>query len=325
MPILTRRAIIAAKIETTAGTAIDSVVPGDINLLVMDPKFDPKIPLFERNGVNGVFSRFASIPGARMATLSFKVELRGSGAAGTPPAIGKLLKACGMKETINAGTSVIYNLTSLQTDFSWLTIDLYRDGVRKRLRGAQGSYKYVGKVGEPGMIEFTFTGVFDGASDQTFPASTAFESTLPPTLLSSTFSIVSYAARVSSINIDIGNKVIMRQDINSTDGFTFALITDRHPKGSFDPEDTTVGSSQSSTDWYGRFKSGALGDLTFKHNGGAGNTIAIGSSPLTSPPATVQYASISEGNRDDIATLGIDFNFVRSASTGNDEFEIKFT
>jgi hypothetical protein len=49
------------------------------------------------------------------ATWSFNVDASGSGAAGTAPSFGPLLKACGFDETTAAGTSVTYTLSNAKS------------------------------------------------------------------------------------------------------------------------------------------------------------------------------------------------------------------
>ncbi len=309
--MLTRRAVVAAKIETVEGTA-ETLTASDANFLVVDPKFEIGISLFKRDNVDASLSPYSSVPGAQMATLSFKVELRGSGAAGTAPALGKLLKGCGYGETIVASTSATYD--PISTSIPSLTMALYRDGMKKQLRGARGTVKYDGKVGEPGYLEFSFQGVYDGVTDVALLTGTGIETTLPPALLSAAFTIASFAAKLSSISVDMANKLAMRQDVNKAEGYFSCLITGKEPKGSFDPEAELVATH----DWYGRFKAGTLGALSFKHDGGAGNICTI-----TAPK--LQYSNLSEGDRDGIATLGVDFLLTRSAASGNDEVKFAFT
>lgn len=311
MPILSNRAVVAAKIEAVEGTA-ESLAGTDANFVVMEPKFEADISLFERQNLDVSLSAFASITGTRQASLSFKVELRGSGTAGTAPALGKLLKACGMGETIVAGTSVTY--APISTSIPSVTIALYRDGVKKQIRGARGSVKYSGKDGEPGMLEFTFQGVYDGVSDVSLLTGSGIETTLPPALLSAVFSVQGFAAKIASLSWDLNNTLVMRQDINSASGFLSCLLTKRAPKGTIDPEMELVATH----DFYGRWIANTTGSLTYKHAGAAGNIITV-----TAPAC--QYVKVSEGSRDGLETVGLDFALVRSASTGNDELSVAFT
>lgn len=311
MPIMSNRAVVGAKIESVEGTA-ETLGAGDANFLIMEPKFEAELPQFERKNLDLSLSPFASISGTRAGSLSFKVELRGSGAAGTAPALAKLLKACAFGETITPGTSVVY--APISEDIPSLTIALYRDGVKKQLRGARGTVKYSGKDGEPGMLEFMFRGVYDGVTDAPILNGTGIETTLPPALLAAEFEVQGFAAKIAAISWDMANVLAMRQDINQASGFISCMLTGRNPKGSMDPEMEVVATH----DWYGKWLNNTTGELTYKHNGGAGNTIT-----MTAPAC--QYIKVAEGSRDGVETLGLDFALVRSAEDGDDELTLSFT
>lgn len=311
--ILSNRAVVAAKAETTEGTAI-SLAGADANFQVMEPRFEADIPMFKREILDGSLSPFKMIAGTRLAKLSFKVENKGSGTAGTAPAIGKLLKACGFGETVVASTSVTYAPISTLASIDSLSMALYKDGLRKAIRGARGNVKYSAKNGEPGMFEFEFIGVYDAVTDVAMLTPSGVETTVPVPLLSALFSVASFSAFVSQISFDMANTIEPRPDINKAEGYISALLTKREPKGSFDPEDELVATH----DFYGRWLAGTTGALTWKHPGSAGNICTF-----TVP--VCQYTKIAENDRNGIATLGTDFLMARSASTGNDEVSIAYT
>src|SRR5690606_17914639 len=54
------------------------------------------------------FGAQAEANAAPYTTVTATVPLAGSGAAGTAPSFGLLLRACGMSETINEGAAVVY-------------------------------------------------------------------------------------------------------------------------------------------------------------------------------------------------------------------------
>ena len=311
--ILSNRAVVAAKAETTEGTVI-ALAGGDANFQVMEPKFEADISMFKREILDTSLSPFKMIPGTRLGKISFKVENKGSGAAGTAPALGKLLIACGFSETVVASTSVTYAPTSTLANITSMTIALYKDGLKKMLKGARGNVKYSAKNGEPGMFEFEFTGVYDSVADIALLTPSGVETTVPVPLLSALFSVQSFSAFVSQISFDMANTLEPRQDINQAAGYISALLTKREPKGSFDPEDELVATH----DWYGRWIAGTTGVLTWKHPGAAGN-ICTFSAPVC------QYTKISESDRNGIAALGADFLMARSAAGGNDELSIAYT
>ncbi len=311
--ILSNRQVIAAKVETTEGTAI-ALAGADANNLIMEPKWKAEVPMYKREFLNNSLSAQKMIATTRLGRLTFKCEVKGSGAAGTAPAFGKLLRACGFGETVNAGTSVIYAPISSLASIPTLTLGIYRDGLKKSLKGARGNVKYEAKSGEPGMLEFEFLGVYDAVADATILTPSGIESTIPQSLLSAAFSIASFAAFVSQITFDMANTLEPRGDINNASGYISTLLTKREPKGSFDPEDELVATH----DFYGRWLANTTGALTWKHGATAGNICTF-----TAP--AVQYTDITEADRNGIATLNTDFLMARSNAAGDDELSIAFT
>lgn len=118
-----RYAAIAVKIESTVGTdaIADSPVAGDFIAGEVEISFDQD--QFPNNELTASLDRAPSIPGRVGASVRIRMPLRGSGAAGTAPEWGKLLRACAMAETITgsavgaptactAGTSTSATLAS---------------------------------------------------------------------------------------------------------------------------------------------------------------------------------------------------------------------
>ena len=285
--ILSRRVVLAGKAETTEGTSV-ALAGADANNLIMEPKFDADIPMFRRKFLNNSLSPQGQIATTRGAAISFKVEVKGSGTAGTAPAFGKYLKSCGFGETVVAATSVTYSPISDLASIPSMTLAAFPDGLKKMIKGSRGNVKYSSKGGEPGMCEFEFIGVDVDVSDVAIPTPSGLETTIPVPLLSANFSIASFSAFISQIQFDMANVLERRGDVNQASGFISTLLTDREPKGSFDPEDELVATH----DWYGRWKNNSTGLLTWKHGSTAGNIVTF-----NVPKA--QYTKISEFLRHD--------------------------
>lgn len=312
--ILSNRQIVAAKVEVTEGTA-ETLAGADANVQILEPaKWEPNISMFERKLMDVSYSNFKQIPGTRLATISLKVENKGSGTAGMAPALGKLFRACGLAETVVAATSVTYAPVSALASIPTVTMAIYQDGIRKQLRGARGNVKYSAKNGEPGVFDFNFIGVYDAVTDQALLTPSGVETTVPVALLSALFSVASFSAFVSTVSFDMGNQLTPRPDINTSSGYISTLLTGRTPKGSFDPELETVATH----DWYGRWLAGTTGVLTWKHPGTAGNI-------CTFNVPVCQYIKINDGDRDGVALAPVEFLMARSAVGGNDEISIAYT
>lgn len=311
--ILSRRVVLAGKAETTEGTAV-ALAGADANNLIMDPKFNADIQMFRRKFLNNSLSPQGQIATTRGAAISFMLEVKGSGTPGTAPTSGKYLKACGFGETVSAGVSVTYAPISALASIPTMTMAIYRDGLSKLMKGARGNLKYSGKSDEIGLFEFEFIGVDVDVTDVAIPTPSGVESTVPFPLLSAAFSVAGFSAIISQLTFDMANVLERRGDINQPSGFISTLLTDREPKGSFDPEDELVATH----DFYGRWKGNTTGLVTWKHGNQAGNIVTF-----TVPKA--QYIKIAESDRNGIATLSTDFLMQRNTTAGDDEVSIVFT
>jgi len=98
MPILTQKAALLAKVETTSGTAISTSGATDA-ILVSEPMWSIEAEEIIRAFTRGDMSTHPSVYTARRATLSFKTELRGSGTAAIAPDWAVLLRGCGFSAT----------------------------------------------------------------------------------------------------------------------------------------------------------------------------------------------------------------------------------
>jgi hypothetical protein len=307
--MITARTQVVAKIEAVEGTAEN--LAGVDAFLAEKFSFKPKLEVHERNISSASLSQFSSVAGGRSATIEFDVEIKGSGTAGTAPALGKLLKACGFGETVVAVTSATYLPAS--ASISSLTVAGYVDGMCKKIWGARGNVSLKLESGKPGMLHFTFTGADFSVTDVALlSVGVAYESTQPPAFLNASFLVDSYAALLGDVSIDMQNKVSLRKDVNASSGHKSAVITARNPKITLDPELVLV----ATYDFFGKWRSANQGALTLALSGGAGNICTI-----TAPK--IQYTGISDAEKDGIRSVNIDGGLNRNA--GDDEISIAFT
>ncbi len=311
---LERRMLLAIKTEAVEGT-YNAPAGTDANLLVYDVRFEADIASFDRKPMIADLSGYSSIPGARKAKVTFKAELKGSGTAGTAPAIGKLLKCCGFGETVVAVTSVTYAPVSV--GFSSASIALYTvpesgNQIKATIRGARGTVKWSPKVGEPIMLEFEFEGVYNGVSDAAGLTASGLETTKPQPFLNTAFTLGGFSHKISTFSVDMGIKLALREDLAQAEGYFSALIVDREPKFSFDPEKELVATH----DYYGKVISATEAAMSSTIGATAGNIVTI-SAPKC------QYVQVREGSRNGIACYMIDGKLNRSS--GDDEISIALT
>jgi len=313
--MLSRRRIVVGKVEGAEGV-MEALVVGDAGILAIDPKFDADFKMHERTNQLNSLSPLAPIPGARSAKITFKAEVKGAGAAYSAlikPALSPFLRACGFAETVDltAGAEKVTYLPA-SSGVPTLTIFVYEDGMIKKARGCRGNVKFSGKMGEPVMAEFDFTGVYDSAVDGAMLSPT-FEATIPPLLLGNVLTLDAYAMIAESISFDMGNALQLRPSISAPDGYLSALLTARKPVGKLDPEMVTV----ATYDFFGKWKAGAAAALVL---GPIGPDDAYNKFTITAPK--VVYSKVGEGDR--AGNMTADLDFTLSRNTGDDEIKLEF-
>lgn len=310
---LARRMTLAGKVEAVEGTA-ETLAAADANALAYEVKFTPNQAVFARSPIAQDLAAYSAIPGSRSMRATFKMELKGSGAAGTAPAIGKYLRGCGMSETVSAGVSVTYQRALGTPSF---TLGLYSipasgNNLRLLLKGARGTWKMAPKIGDPTMLEFDFLGCDITAADIAGITPSGLETTKPPPFLSTAFSMQTFAHKISTFALDYGNKLELRSDMAQASGYFSCLIVDADATFSMDPEKELVVTH----DYYNLLKLGTEGAMSVAIGATAGNICTITS-------AKTQYTKVEPADRNGIGIFNVDGKCNRNA--GNDDLVLTFT
>ena len=100
MPLLSRKRVLLARIESTYGT--DPVPTGGSHaILVRNMEVTPQEnDLVARDLIRPFLGNSEQIPAGTRVKASFEIELAGSGTAGTAPPWASVLRACGFAETL---------------------------------------------------------------------------------------------------------------------------------------------------------------------------------------------------------------------------------
>lgn len=170
MPRYIRNSAILAKIESTVGS--DATPTGAANaILVKNMSINPlNAQNVSRDLMRGYMGGSEQLIGSSYIDCSFDVELAGSGAAGTAPAWGALLRGCGMAEVISAGLRVDY--TPISASFESLTIYYHDDGVLHKMLGTRGSVSLDMLSGNSSTMKFKFLGIDGGVIASANPSLT---------------------------------------------------------------------------------------------------------------------------------------------------------
>ncbi len=327
--MLTQLSQVGCKLEGTEGTDVfgAGTAPAGADIfLAFNPKFTPSVDMNKRNPVRSTLSPFYSVPGNRSAKMSFDVEIVGGMAAGSPIGssnaganigLASAFIACGIQQTLVVATSatyVPYSIVSAIAPLSNCSVSLAMmiDGKMYKLWGARGNAKITLENGKPGMINFEFTGADWSEEDESLVAAAiVYNTNVPPIFQDITLTVGAYAAVISKISIDLGNKVALRKDASASSGNLSAIITGREPTISFDPENVLVATK----DFMGIWKAGTVAALS----------ASWGSTPSAIALACdhVQYQSVSLAEREGLATF--DINALLTGVSGDDELSLVIT
>jgi len=310
--MLTSREVILCKEESTYNTDSAPTASADA-ILISNPSWaNEGLRMNERDVVKKTLGKKKSIYGGSLKTVTFDVEIKGSGTAGTAPDLGVLLEICGMTETVVASTSVTYAPESDPASMKSGTLWYYQDGLIHKLTGCRGNFSANLETGNVGMFSFTITGHSVAPIDGAIVTPTV-DATDPVSIKGTSFTIDSYAATINSLAFDMSNTVAMPADMNATDGYGEIFVAQRDINGTFDPEMELVATE----DFDGNFRSGAAMALTTGAIGAtAGNILTV-----TMP--AVSYRDISPGDRDGIRTYELAYG--AAESSGDDGVSIAFT
>jgi len=267
----------------------------------------------ERPIVNGDLSPLVSIYAGSLRSISFDVEVKGSGSAGTAPDIGPVLIACGMDETVSVSTSVIYTPEASGSHVS-VTVYYYSGGLRYVLTGCYGTANFTFIAGERIMMNVTLTGHSSAPTTQTLVSPSFSDTTAPEPVLGTTFTINSYAAVINEFSFSDGNVVSTPASVTASDGYADLRISERKVTGKIDPEDTVTATQ----DWEALFRARTAMAVVAGPIGSAGNIVQF-------DLAAASYNNQGQGDRDGIRTRVMDFEALPTSVGGLDEFTITFT
>lgn len=297
-----RRLAVLAKVEATYGT--DAAPTGAANAMQMtDVTVTPlQGERVSRDLMLPYFGDQGFVLAGTYARIEGSIEIAGAGAAGTVPGYGPLLRACGLSETITAGSKVEYRpVSALQESVS---IYANLDGVNHALVGARGTVSLSLTPKQIPKLRFTLSGLLGPITDAPLPAATftQFVKPLVCNKVNTAFSLHGLQAVMESLSLDLGNQVEPRMLVNSES----IEIVDRKMSGTTVIEALPLATK----DWYAAALASTRGPMLATHGTVAGNIVEIQS------PA-VQVGEPTYGNTQGI--LNTSLPLVPCPVAGDDE------
>ncbi len=300
-----RKLALLAKIETSYGVdptpsgAANAILATAVNVNPLEGGEERRDLLLPYLGHQGV------ILTSNHASIEFSVEMAGSGAAGTAPAYGPLLRACGLTETVDTGVSVSYEPVSAA--YEAVTFHYNLDGVRHIFLGSRGALSFELVPQQIPRFRFRYLGLLGALSDTDLPALTlsAFKKPVVVNKANTTFSLHGVTPPMERFAFDLGGQVNPSLLVNWEE----IEISDRQATGS-----ATVRAALLATkNWFTAAQAGTRDALSIVHGTAAGNIVELAA-------AKIEIGRPTQGATQGIANYTLPLMLCPDA--GNDEFAI---
>ncbi|MDL4862971.1 phage tail tube protein [Halomonas elongata] len=308
-----RKRFAVAQVESAYGEASADMTGATILEVVMLDGGNPYAGnTVDRERQREGLGAFEQINTGPYVERTIRVPLSGSGTAGEVPSFGILLRACGLSETINVDTDVVYQPAS--EGHESLELWWMEDGQMQHINGARGTASITTDSQGLPYIEFQFTGLYkktEAAGDASVATQAVQAKELPVNKQNTVASIDGHNACMSSLSLDFGNTVEYRNLVNCES----VQISDRQVTGSTNIEAPDLATA----DYFAKVESHngvTLVPVVFTHGKTDGNIVEIQSNQG-------QLASISPTDNQGIMHYDLNLRFPPS-SAGDDDFTLTF-
>jgi hypothetical protein len=318
--LLNKLSIFGAKPEAVPGTK-EALVAADCAFNVYDLVIEPDVT-FEKRNSQGSFGSRRSTPSGAKGKATFKMDFEFNGLA-IPAAIQTLFSACGMVKIGNVFKPFSRTVDSPSIPPGALkTLSIGRfwgPGKFVGLYGASGTFKLNLPTGKPAFFEFEFQGVLDPeidsflVPDPVYPTPSALVCRGGPV----TFAGVNLCA--DTMSLDLGNVLYTKECSTSTQGFHFAIVSDREPKFTAPPESDLVATQ----DRMGQFLNGTEGVLRYVLPA-AGYNPGTGAKSVEILANQAQYMEFKNGDRSGVSTDEVVWMLNNAAGTADSDLTITF-
>jgi len=307
MSINMKQRLLLAKLQTALGAPATLAGANAILCRANDPEIIT-MDMIDRGLILPYKGNSGSVGSSPYRKQKIEVELAGSGAAGTAPAWGPLLQACGFSETITAGTSVVYApITNAQ---KYISLATYLELLKVGTTDAYGTATFTLNSKSIPTLAMDFLGEYVAPADVgSLPSGVDYSNFIDPQAVGKvntpTFTIHGVAGVLSDFSVNMAS-VLEYRDFVQGGG---ASSPDRKPTGTVVFELTTAAVKN----WAETMRTGTTGALQLVHGIGAGNIIQF-------DMPRVKFTGLSITDKKGVAFLsaGLELDPV----TGNDEITI---
>lgn len=303
--------VILAKVEAVEGTDIVPTAATDA-ILTRNFSSNPlEVDILERNLDLPTVGRSKSAATNARQTMSFEVELAGSGTANIAAKWTRLLQGCGMAApSIIVGPPAKVEQKFGVAPFSSLSIYHFFESQRRRALGAKGTFSMNFAASAFPFASFDFTGLLPAATPfdtqaPGVPDFTAFKDPVEVNTANTTFTLDGFAAVLRSLEFSANVNIAARNLVGSN-----RINRGNHGvTGTVTIEAPTVAAKN----YLDTLRTGAEIAINLVHGVVAGNIVQI-------DMTKVQLTGVSQSNEDDVLMYALEFG--ANVTTGSDDLLI---
>ena len=270
------------------------------------------IELAERETTQTYFGNRQNVILQRSVPISATVEMAGSGTAGTAPRYGPMLKACGLGETIVAGTSVTY--APVSSGFSSYAMQFFIDnGSEQSIGGIRGTADFNLSVGSVPTISFSHMGIWSAPTALSSPSVTYSQQATPLAVNADntpTVEVHGFSACMTEFSLSLGTEMVFEQKASCS---RQVRLVDRRTTGSMTIELPAFATK----DFIAAVSAQTEDTITWTHGTTAGNIITF-----TADQAAFDSPTYVESDR--VTHITLPFRLMPTQA-GNDDFTLAFT
>lgn len=301
--------LLLAKAEGTYGTdptataADDAVYAYDVEIGLIEAD------VRQKNALIGYRGARPSVVTAPRRTVRFGVELAAAGTAGLAPTWDHIAKACGLKATTVADTTVTYTPDDASTGGS-IAVTAYQDGDVAKALGVRGNATFRFPEGDEPMLMFDGLGFYADLTSAAVPSDEDFSAWRDSLRMTAgntpTITLDGQALALASLELSTGWTVAWAD----RPGINAARLTARRATGRLEFERV----ARSAKDFVARFHANATMALAMTHGTAGGDIIELAA------PAVQIVSAPSITERDGIQFMSLDVALL--PSSGDDDFSI---
>jgi hypothetical protein len=178
-----------------------------------------------------------------------------------------------------------------------VTLYCFIDGIRYRVTGCRGTVAFAFQSGQAGTMRFSFQGRILDKTDAAIPTGLVYDQTFRPIWIGGRATMNRVQVGMSSLSLDMANRLVTPDNPNDVEGFDPAEINGRNLSGQIVRQEYLVATEGAFAD----FRAQTARIVHARFGGAVGNRIGF-----TIPAA--QYTGHQPGDQGGVATLSVPFS-----------------